>query len=288
MRIKSLSSKIALVGAMSAVGILGTGATAFASSTSTATQTATITSGSLSVAASAPGTISVPVAGTSIGSLPASVWANDTGSETGWTGSVAASNLTYTGQWVASSGATALTTTAAGAYTGTQDGLSMTATVTGTDTVQWTTNTPVCSGCANITPSATYTPGTALALSNGITINLPSGVATGSSYTVEFGTQASGAMSLTANPSDSSVTDASGNTDPPPSLILSTLTPLTAPASGSSFGTPVAFLSAAANVDQGMGSFNVTPGFELVSDQNSWAGNYVANIEYSIASGPTA
>jgi len=77
------------------------------------------------------------------------------------------------------------------------------------------------------------------------------------------------------------VVASTGVTSPSPTLRNSGAT---VTGGGTALGTTVVMV--AANVDQGMGSYEVAPGASVLTDANSWAATYTTNAEYSIITGP--
>jgi hypothetical protein len=274
-----------LLGGVIGAAILGvTPAVALAA---TGTSSVTAQAGSLSIGSTTPETISVPVAANGSGILPAAVWSDTTGSGTGWNGTVAVSDLTYTGAWAQVGGTTTALGSATFTYTGTADGLEYTVTVgsggTGTSTpYTWKSNTTL---ATNVSGSGTATNGTAVTIGTlGVKINFANGTTypSGASYRLKVGTQKSTAFSLDSLATGAGVTAQSGTTSTPPKLATGTTT-----VSGGGVGTlgsAVKFLSAA--IGNGMGSYTVKPGVKVQTDAGTWAQTYTAKVQYSIVTGP--
>jgi hypothetical protein len=230
-------------------------------------------------------TIKAAVDASGTGALPTAVWADTTGSGAGWQGSVAATDLVYTGTWTAASGSAALTTDTSAPFTGVSDGVTYTVTVTGSSSFTYTST-----DANDASGSGTYTAGTAAAVgTKGLTITLPSGISSGT-YTIQAGTQNANAIVLADGSSNTAATIAAvtGTTSPAPTFVSANngSTIAGGGTSSTSYGSAVTFLSAAA--DNGMGQYTVAPGATITSDLNSFAANYVGNIQYTIASGPAA
>ncbi|MHB1599470.1 MAG: hypothetical protein ACYCXY_11430 [Acidimicrobiales bacterium] len=258
--------------AVALVAVLAPAGAAFAA---TGTSSATTTSGSLSIGTTTPETISVPVAGTGNGILPSAVWADTTGTGDGWNGTVAVSDLSYTGAWVAQGSATALTTATSGAFTGTQDGVEYTVTTgtitSGAGSYTWT-STDTTTG--NPTGSGTAVASTAnLVGTLGVTIDFGTqSLTSGYVYVIKAGTQAASAFSLDTSATGASIAPVSGTTVSGGGVA------------SSAYGTAVKFVSAALNT--GMGSYTVDPGAQVAADASSWATTYTAGVQFSIVTGP--
>ncbi len=251
------------------------------------TSTLTTTSGSLAIGTVTPETITMAVGATGTGILPSAPWSDTTGSGNGWNGTVAMSDFTYTGSWVAQGSATALATASSGAFTGTQDGVEYTVT-TGTITAgagsyTWT-STDTTTG--NPTGSGTAVASTANAVGTlGVTIDFGTQALTsGFVYVIKAGTQNAAALTLDTGASGASITPASGTTSANPAFVGNTTAVTGGGVSATAYGTAVKFVSAALNT--GMGTYTVNPGAQIVSDSNSWATSYTAGVQYTIATGP--
>ncbi|MDA8147287.1 MAG: hypothetical protein M0Z93_00720 [Actinomycetota bacterium] len=269
---------------MTAAGVLIPAGAALAA---TGTSSATTTSGSLSIGTTTPETISVPVAGTGNGILPSAVWADSTGTGAGWNGTVAVSDLSYTGAWVAQGSATALTTATSVAYTGTQDGVEYTVTTgtitSGAGSYTWTsTNTTT----GNPTGSGTAVASTAnLVGTLGVTINFGTqSLTSGYVYVIKTGTQSASAFTLDTSATGASITPVSGTTSANPAFVGNSTTVSGGGVASSAYGTAVKFVSAALNT--GMGSYTVDPGAQVAADASSWAATYTAGVQFSIVTGP--
>ena len=252
----------------------------------TGTATATTTSGSLSIGTTTPHTISVPVAGTGNGILPSAVWADSTGTGAGWNGTVAVSDLAYTGSWVAGGSATALTTATSGAFTGTQNGVEYTVTTgtitSGAGSYTWTSTdtTDSAGGSGTAVASTANAVGTM-----GITVDFGTqSLTSGFVYKIEAGTQAASAFSLDTAATGAGITAVSGTTSTAPTFAGNSTTVSGGGVGSTTYGTAVKFVSAALNT--GMGSYTVDPGAQVNADPSSWAATYTAGVQYSIVTGP--
>lgn len=277
--------KKALVGALAvALGVLAPATSAFAA---TGTSSATTTSGSLSIGATTPETISVPVAGTGNGILPAASWSDTTGTGDGWNGTVAVSDLTYTGTWAQTSGTTTALGSSTSAFTGTADGVAYTVTV-GTNTSS--TSTPYTWTSTDPTDlaggSGTATNGTAVEVgTTGLYINFASATTySGVSYKIKAGTQSASAFSLDTAATGAGITAASGTTSADPVFVGNTTTVTGGGVGSTTYGTAIKFVSAALNT--GMGTYTLDPGAQVTADASSWAATYTAGVQYSIVTGP--
>jgi hypothetical protein len=279
-RIGQLATVVAVA---TVVGVLAPMGAAFATGNTTGAQ---VQGGTLEI-----GTINnsgnIPVSmGTllGVGLLPSAAWSDATGSGSGWNGTVAVSDFTYTGVWTNTG--SPLVDATSGAYTGTQDGVVFTVDATG-----------ISNGAGSFTWSSTASTsntgsGTAAASiatvidGQGVSINFGTASPTaGTLYQLQAGTQAPSALSLLATETSAAVTvvDSSTSADP---VLVSANTTVAGPSAGvaQSYGTPLKFVAAAPNT--GMGEYLVVPGVTFHADVNSWAALYTANVEYSIVTGP--
>ena len=283
MRMKSNLAKFGVVAGVAMMGLMAS-TPAFATSANS-TETLTVTAGSLSVSPTTAATIKAAVDASGTGALPSAVWADTTGSGNGWQGSVAATDLTYTGTWVAGTGSTALTTATSSPFTGLSDGVTYTVTVTSSTAFTYTST-----DANDASGSGTYTAGTAANVgTKGLSITLPSGITSGT-YTIQAGTQNASAIALDNSSSNTAATIApvTGTTSANPTFVSanSSATVTGGGTGAATYGTAVTFLSAALNT--GMGQYTVSPGATVTADMNSFAANYVGNIQYTIATGPAA
>ena len=282
-RLRRLGRRAGLAAVLTLVGVVAPVGAAFAA---TSTSSATTTSGSLSIGTVTPETISVPVAGTGNGILPSAPWSDTTGTGDGWNGTVAVSDLSYTGAWVAQGSATALTTTSSTAYTGTQNGVEYTVTTgtitSGAGSYTWTSTSTTDSAGG----SGTAVASTANAVGTlGVTINFGTqSLTSGFVYVVDVGTQSASAFTLDTAATGASITAASGTTSADPTFVGNSTTVSGGGVASTAYGTAVKFVSAALNT--GMGTYTVNPGASITADASSWAATYTAGVQYSIVTGP--
>lgn len=257
---------------------------AFASTSATSTENLTVTAGSLSVSNTAPATITAVVDATGTGALPSAVWADTTGSGDGWSGSIAATDLVYTGTWAGSSSLTVNTSTP---FTDSVDGVSYTVNVTAVPgsnpgTFSYTSTDP-----NDPSGTGTYTNGTSATVgTEGLSITLDSSAVVGSTYTIHAGTQSSSAVVLDSSASAASISPVSGTTSPNPVFVGSGSTVTGGGTAPTAFVAADAVKFVHALVNTGMGQYNVTPGATVTADLNSWAATYTAGIQYTIVTGP--
>jgi hypothetical protein len=235
--------------------------------------------GSLSVAGITSPSVSIPINTTSTNSsLGTQTDADTTGNGSGWNVTVALQLVQDTGAWSQTAGgAQALSSTAAGTYSGSNptDYYDVTVTSGGTTSstpVSWTLD----SGGAS---TGTATNGSAFALSNGITITFTSGTAytSGNIYDVRVGAMSTGAFVLS---SGGSCSQTAGFTSAVPSVLTGTVMTSSSP---STFGTGVKAFSAASGA--GEGTYTCTPTMNITAGY-IWAVSYTGGVQYTIASGP--
>jgi len=252
---------------------------AFAATDAPGTQNLQLSAGQLSVGPLTPGTLQGVVGGVASGRLPEASFSDTTGSGDGWQGTVAASDFIYTGAWLPSSGSPALASSSAGSWTGTADGITITVTVgtggTGSSTPFTWSDTAGNSG------SGTATNGTPAAVEDGVTIDFAAGTAyaSGDQYSVHVGAQGTQALALDAPAG--TITPATGVQSPAPVFVNSGAV---VTSGGTALGTAVPMVSAAPGT--GMGTYGIAPGALVLTDASSWAATYVAQVQYTIASGP--
>ncbi|HLH47396.1 MAG TPA: hypothetical protein VKV25_09565 [Acidimicrobiales bacterium] len=288
--------RITVVGAVAVTaGVALWPAAAWAARSVATTENLSVTAGSLSVSNPTPNTITAPVGAVGTGDLPSALFSDTTGSGNGWNGTVAVSDFTYTGTWAQTAGtATALATSSSGAFTGTCDGVSYTVTVgsggTSSSTpVSWSVSQPAASsGCTPDSPnsgSGTATNGTAFAVGNhGASITFASGTTypQGAVYVLDAGTM-TGPLVLDTAAAGAGVTPQPGTSSPAPTLANNGVT-VTGGGVGT-YGTAVKMVTTI-TTGVGMGSYTVVPGASLTPDNNSWVATYVANVQYTIVTGP--
>jgi hypothetical protein len=257
--------------------------TAATASVGSGSLTLSVLQGALTVSATAPSSISAPVNASKSGDLPPALWQDSTGTGNGWQGSIAVSNVIYTGHWFPKSGAPALSVNSSAVYSGKNDGDTYTFKVLSSSgsTIDYSYSST--GGAAG---TGTATTGTPAAIgSNGLTITCPTGntYSAGEEYQIHVGSQNQNSLVLEDSSSGASIVPYAGSTSPSPVFVNPTAA-LTG--DGANYGTAVPFVSAA--VDTGMGAYTITPEMGINTDVNSWAQQYTANIEYTVASGPAA
>ena len=241
--------------------------------------------GSLSVTVIASSTLTGTVASTLTGILPTATWSDTTGSGSGWNGSVAVSDLTYTGTWVALGASPLLLTAASANFTGTDDGVTYTV-QTGTITAGTGSFTYTSDESGDGSGNGSAAGGAAAAVgTRGLTITFGiQSLAPGSSYRIKAGTQPATAVSLNPAATGAAITPSLGTLSPAPTFVG---TGTTVPGGGvpqGSYGTAVRFLSAV--VATGEGTYTVIPGISVATDASSWAQLYTAGVQYTMSSGP--
>jgi len=131
--------------------------------------------------------------------------------------------------------------------------------------------------------TGTATNGTPAAVEDGVTIDFATGTTytSGDQYSVHVGAQA--AQALLLDSAQGSITPAAGVQSPAPTFVNSGVAVI---GGGTTFGAAVPVVSAA--LGEGMGTYGVAPGVLVVADASSWAATYVAQVQYTIASGPSS
>jgi len=279
MRPRCWARAVLALGAAAAPLIATSGA--FAATDAPGTQNLQLSAGQLSVGQLTPGTLSGVVGGAASGQLPEASFSDTTGSGSGWQGAVAASDFIYTGAWQASSGSPALASSSAGSWAGTADGITITVKV---GTGGTSSSTPFSwSDTAGNSGTGTATNGAPAAIEDGVTIDFAAGTAyaNGDQYSVHVGAQ--GAQALSLNSAQGTITPAAGVQSPAPVFVNSGAAVV---GGGASYGAAVPMVSAAVN--EGMGTYAVAPGAQVVTDASSWAATYVAQVQYTIATGPSS
>ncbi len=284
-RRRRLHSKglLATIAAALLTTLIPTGA-AFA--TASGTSSATMSSGSLSIGTLTPETISVTIGSTGNGIMPSALWSDTTGTGNGWNGTIAVSDLSYTGSWVAQGSATALTTATSNSYADTQNGVYYTVTTgaisSGAGSYTWTSTDTT----DHLGGSGTAVANTANAVgTKGITINFGTQtLASGSVYIIKAGTQSSSAMSLDTSATGASITASGSTMSANPTWVNNSTVVSGGGVASTAYGPAVKFISAAQMT--GMGSYTVNPGMMITSDASSWAATYTASVQYSIVTGP--
>jgi hypothetical protein len=277
-----------LVGGLAA-GIVGVLLPVSAMASSTATDTLSLAAGTLSISGlgnwtSASTAVS---AGTLNSGTNSGTWTDQTGLGLGWNGTLAMESFLYTGTWTQTSGTvTALGTTAAGSYTGTSPNAFITVTVNGTPSSSSTPYTYSDNESGTVTSnSGTATNGSATTLANGITITFAAATTypVGAVYSEKMGVLPTTALAL--HSASGTITNQAGTLGGSNLPTFTNNGVTVSSTSATAYGTAVKFITA--NALQGIGSFTVVPGVTITWDaNNTWAANYVANAQYTIASGP--
>lgn len=236
--------------------------------------------------------LSMSIGGTTATALPAAEWSPNTGGS-GWSGTLAVSPISYTGSWSAqrngSGASTALGSTTAGTYTGTQDGVYYLVTVTGTPTgtstpFTWTSDaTGGTSGSAIATNGAAHSVG-----GNGLSITFSTGTTyrTGDSYSVLAGTQSATSV-IVDTAAAGAVTASTLNIGGQPSYVDNG----SVVNGGTTVGTvnaagAVKVLSASSALIVLNSYWTASPGVSFTADSNSWAAAYSGQFTYTIANSP--
>jgi hypothetical protein len=208
--------------------------------------------------------------------LNAADWSDTTGTTTGWNGTLAVDQFSHTGTWVAGA-SHALSTTAAGAYTGTTHDATYTVTVTsdgGTTVVLSYVGAE--SGSGTATKGSAFTVGT-----KGLTITFASGTTYTSTdkYISRNDVLATSALVMAGIGTCSTTTGAvNAPTWTNTAATITGGTPTT-------FGAAVKLLTDATNT--GTGAWTCTPKAKLTIDPNTGlAGGYTATAQYTVVSGP--
>jgi hypothetical protein len=252
-----------------------------AATTATSTDTLTLTAGALSVAAVSAGSVSAALSSSSPASsnLAVADWGDTTGSGAGWNGTMAVSLFNYTGTWTQTGGSHTLTLATSGTYTGstTQGYYVVTVSADSSGNI---------SAAVTGSESATITSqakSSAIAVgTHGVTIKFDTGTtySNGDQFTIHVGNLSASALVLGAGVTAT----ANGTTTATAPTFTNNTTTVTG-GTATTVGSGVRFVTAALNT--GMGSFRVTPNGTIAFDGNlDWAGAYVAQVSYSIVTGP--
>lgn len=211
--------------------------------------------------------------------LNAADWSDTTGTTTGWNGTLAVYQFVHTGTWAAVGASHALSSTAAGAYTGTTHDAAYTVSVTSdggtTVAVSWTGAE---SGSGTATKGTAFTVGT-----KGLTITFASATtyANTDKYISRNDVLATSAMVM-AGAGTCATTTGAVNT---PTWVAAGTTATITAGTPTSLGTAVKLLSSTTNT--GSGAWTCTPKATLSIDPNTGlAGSYTATAQYTIVSGP--
>jgi hypothetical protein len=279
---------VAVMGAI--VTAVGTPTPARAATTQSSTENLVLSSGALSVGALTPGSASATVGGgPATGALASGTFSDATGTGTGWNGTIAMSLFHYQGLWVQTVGAaTALGSTTSANYTAAGSGYY---TVTVTSYAAPTLNFTYAGIESGTGAAATLGGGTTTSAvgTKGVTIVWgPSSTAYAATmaYTIKVGNLASTALTLADAGAPAAIAATGGTTSP-----NAAFTNTTANIAGGSGADPTQTVGAAtkfvaAAVNQGMGSYTVSPQASVAFDPSVWAQTYVAQVTYTIVSGP--
>lgn len=254
-------------------------ASAYGATTTPSTQLLQLASGQLTVSSIGLGNLQAGVDETIQGTYPSAVWSDTTGSGAGWQGSMAISQAVYTGGWNAGNGDPSLNSDQGGGYIGNIDGVQVVVSTTSssgtTTSFTWVDN-------MGHSGSGVDTNGQNYNIEDGLSINFAPNVsyASGDQYSLDAGAQPTDAVQLYT--AVGTITPQTGTNSPAPQLINNGV--IVQAGGAGSYGTAVPFVSAAQL--QGMGSYTVAPGVQVSVDSSAWAATYVAQAEYTIASGP--
>jgi hypothetical protein len=209
--------------------------------------------------------------------INAADWSDTTGTTTGWNGTLAVYQFVHTGAWAAVGASHALSSTAAGAYTGTTHDATYTVSVTSDGGT-----TVVLSWAGAETGSGTATKGSAFTVgTKGLTITFASGTtyANTDKYISRNDVLATSALVMAG--AGTCVAGTGAVNAPTWTNTAATITGGTP----TSLGTATKFLTSATNT--GTGAWTCTPKATLSIDPNTGlAGNYTATAQYTIVSGP--
>ncbi len=213
------------------------------------------------------------------GTLPAADWTDSAVLlVSAWHGTVAVSLFNLTGTWTKTAGSHTLTVATSGTYTGALSQAYYVVTVTA-DTGTNVSASVTGSETATITGQAKSS---ALAVASGVTIKFDTGVtyASGDVFTIHAGNLPAAAMKL--HTASGTITRLSGGVSASLQNDGTTVTGGTATV----VGTAVQFITCPGGIGLS-DSFHVVPGMEITYDQNNvWAGSYVAQVSYTISTGP--
>ena len=236
-----------------------------------------------STTSSAAGTLATP--------LNSAIWGDATGSGAGWNGTIAVSQFVDQGAFTQTAGtATALSTTASGAYSGSAGAGYINVTVTQVGDTTGATSLAISyadvENGSTTNGTATATKGSATALVHGLTITFATSTAypQNAVYESKFGILPTTALAL--NTAQGSVALQGTTLSVPPLLVNSGSTVTAGGAAPTAYSaSPVKFLDAL--ILTGEGTFTVSGGATITWDPNNiWQANYVAGVQYTIASGP--
>jgi hypothetical protein len=271
------------------VSAVGSPTPARAALTQNSSENLVLSSGALSVGVLTPGSASATVGGgPATGALASGTFSDATGTGTGWNGTIAMSLFHYQGLWVQTVGAaTALGSTTSATYTAVGSGYY---TVTVTSYAAPTLNLSY-AGIESGTGTATLGGGntTSTIGTKGVTIVWgPSSTAyaLNMAYTIKVGNLAATALTLADAGAPATIAATGGTTSP--NAAFTNTTANIPEGSGAdptqTVGAATKFVAAAVN--QGMGSYTVSPQASVAFDPSVWAQTYVSQVTYTIVSGP--
>lgn len=208
--------------------------------------------------------------------LNAADWSDTTGTATGWNGTLALYQFSHTGAWVAGA-SHALSSTAAGAYTGTTHDATYTVTVTSDGGT-----TVVVSYAGAESGSGTATKGSAFAVgTKGLTITFASGTTYAGTDKYISRNDVLATSALTMAGAGACVAGTGAVNAPTWTNTAATVTGGTP----TTLGAAKKILTDATNT--GTGAWTCTPKATLTIDPNTGlAGTYTATAQYTIVSGP--
>ena len=209
--------------------------------------------------------------------LNAADWSDTTGTTTGWNGTLAVQQFRHTGSWAAVGASHALSSTAAGAFTGTTHDATYTVSVTSDGGT-----TVVLSWAGAEAGSGTATKGTAFAVgTKGLTIIFLSGTTYVNTDKYISRNDVLATSALVFAGAGACVAGTGAVNAPTWTNTAATITAGTP----TTFGTAVKFLTSVTNT--GTGAWTCTPKATLTIDPNTGlAGSYTTTAQYTVVSGP--
>ena len=232
-------------------------------------------------------------AGTLATPLNSATWSDQTGLGSGWNGTIAISQFVDQGAFAQTAGAaTALSTTSSGAYTGSAGAGYITVTVTQVGDTTGATSLAISyadvENGSTTNGTATATKGSATTLLNGLTITFKTATAypQNAAYESKFGILPTTALALNTLQGSVAPQGSTLGLVNDPLLVNNGSTVTAGGAAPTAYSaSPVKFLDAL--ILTGVGSFTVSGGATITWDPNNiWQANYVAGVQYTIASGP--
>jgi hypothetical protein len=263
------------------------------------TSSATLNSGGLSVTNQGThGSFTAQTLGTSstTGSLPEETYSDDTGTGAGWHGTVATTCFTFTGsgssaQWAPGS-STALVSNGSGSYTNTSDRngyykMDITGNP-GADghALAYSFSEDAADGSGGTGTTDISSANQTVALDHGVTITFATANAatysTSDTYLLKVGNLSSSALHWDGTGTISK-TSGTNTTDPG----FENAGTLSASGSDCSAGTSITFITTDGAVNQGMGTWNVTPDATLTlpsgsNHESTWTGTWTATEVFTI------